>query len=220
LEEIAKKISRKTKVIFIANPDNPTGTYVNSKEVEDFLKNIPKDVLVYFDEAYFEFAPEDFPNTLKFINKRGNIIVARTFSKAFGLAGLRIGYAITTVDIARMLNKVREPFNINRFAQVAALAAFRNNKFLKQAVSYVKREKSYLYKELERLDIFFVRSATNFILVDFKEDTKKLYNYLLRRGVVVRDLESWGLKNFFRVTIGLHKENKKFIQSFKDYLKK
>ncbi|MFA5007624.1 MAG: histidinol-phosphate transaminase [Candidatus Omnitrophota bacterium] len=218
LPEIAKKVTKKTKVIFIANPDNPTGTYVNQKEVEKFLKSIPKNILVFFDEAYFEFAPSDFPKTFDFLRKRGNIILSRTFSKVYGLAGLRIGYAVTSEKIANVLNTIREPFNINRFAQVAALAAVKNDKFLKKTRSYILKEKEYLYKELRRLNVSFRESATNFVLVDFKKDTNKLNNYFLKKGIIVRPLSGWGLKNYFRVTAGLRKENVKFIKCLESYL--
>lgn len=218
LEAMAKKITKKTKIIFIANPDNPTGTYVAQKEVEKFLKSIPKNILVFFDEAYFEFAPSDYPKTFDFLKKRGNIIISRTFSKVYGLAGLRIGYAITTEKIANVLNKIREPFNINRFAQVAALAALKNNKFLENTRAYIFNEKEYLYNELRRLNISFKESATNFVLIDFKKDTSKLNAYLLKKGIIVRSMTSWGLKNCFRVTAGLHKENAKFIKYFENYL--
>ncbi len=220
LSEIAKRVTKKTKIIFIANPDNPTGTYVNEKEVKDFLAKIPKRVLVFFDEAYFEFAPKDFPETLKLLAKRGNIIVTRTFSKAYGLAGLRIGYGVTTRELAGILNKIREPFNINRFAQVAALAALKNKGFLRKTTTHVKKEKKYLYKELKKCNLSFTESATNFVLVDLKRDTSRLCDYLLKRGVIVRGLKGWGLKNFFRVTVGLSCENKKFINCLKSYLKK
>lgn len=218
LPSIAKKVNKKTKIIFIANPDNPTGTYVNQKEVEEFLKIIPKEVLVYFDEAYFEFAPSDFPRTMEFLEKRGNIIISRTFSKIFGLAGLRIGYCVTTENIAAMLNKIRDPFNINRFAQVSAQAAIENQDFLKKILSHVQKEKEYLYTEFNKLNISYTKSATNFILVDFKKSASEFCSYLLKNGVIVRDLASWGLKNFFRVSIGLHKENNKFINCLRDYL--
>ena len=218
LESIAKKVTKKTKVIFIANPDNPTGTYVNQGQVEKFLKSIPKNILVFFDEAYFEFAPSDFPKTFDFLRKRGNIIISRTFSKVYGLAGLRIGYAISSEKIANVLNKIREPFNINRFAQVAALAALKNDKFMKNTRAYILNEKEYLYKELRRLNVSFKESATNFVLVDFKKDTSKLNSYLLKKGIIVRPLSGWGLKNYFRVTAGLRKENEKFINCLESYL--
>lgn len=219
LDAIAAKVTKKTKIIFIANPDNPTGSYLRKKEVDAFLKKIPKDVVVFFDEAYFEFAPADFPDSLKLLKKRGNIIFTRTFSKAYGLAGLRIGYGVTTPELAAVLNKIREPFNVNRFAQAAAVSALENKTFLKKVVSYVAKEKAYLYQQLDKRGLAFNRSATNFILIDFKRDTGKLNKYLLKKGIIIRELKGWGLEKFFRVTIGKHKENKKFIDSLNSYLK-
>ncbi len=220
LGQIAKKVTKKTKIIFIANPDNPTGTYLNQVQIKKFLKAIPKRVLVFFDEAYFEFAPKDFPKSLKLLKKRGNMIITRTFSKAYGLAGLRIGYGITTREIAKVLDKVREPFNINRFAQVAAIAALKNKQFLRKTLSFLNQEKKYLYQELTKLKISFIPSATNFVLVEFKKDTQKLYDYLLKRGIIIRQLKAWGLKSCFRVTLGRRKANRKFITYFKQYLER
>jgi histidinol-phosphate aminotransferase len=215
---MAEKCTQKTKIIFIANPDNPTGTYLNHQEVYEFIKKIPKNILIYLDEAYCDFAPQDFPKSLNFLRKYPNIIIARTFSKVFGLAGLRIGYCVTTKTIAAMLEKVRDPFNTNRFAQTAALAALKNEDFLKKVVSHVLKEKKFLYKGFNKLGISYIESATNFILVDFRKDTLPFYNYLLKNGVIIRLMSGWGLKNFFRVTVGLHKENKKFINCLKTYL--
>jgi histidinol-phosphate aminotransferase len=218
LEGIAAQVNARTKIIFIANPDNPTGTYCNGQEIADFLSKIPTETLVFFDEAYFEFTPSDFPQTKEFLATRGNIICSRTFSKAYGLAGLRIGYAITTVDIAKALDKVREPFNINRFAQVAALEALKSKVFLTKVTGLVSEGKKYLYKELKKMNVSFIESATNFILVDMHNDAQEAVNYLLKNGVIVRDLAAWGLRNCFRVTVGLQKENRKFIELFKKFL--
>ncbi len=220
LEKMARRASAKTKVIFIANPDNPTGSYRIHDQVRLFLKRIPAATLVFFDEAYFEFAPPDFPKTLGFLNERGNIIIVRTFSKAYGLAGLRIGYGITTRELAGVLNTIREPFNINRMAQVAAAAALRDKTFVKKVVSYIDREKKYLYREFDALKLDYVRSATNFILVDFKQDTTSLIEYLLSRGIIIRNMDTWGLPRFFRVSVGLQKENIAFIRCLGAYLKK
>jgi histidinol-phosphate aminotransferase len=217
LEAMAAAVTEKTKIVIIANPDNPTGTYCTLNEIESFLGKIPKSVLVFFDEAYFEFAPKGFPDSLKILNRRGNIIFSRTFSKAFGLAGVRLGYGISTPEIAAVLNNIREPFNINRFAQVAAIAALRDKTFVKKVVAYNNKEKAYFYKELDRLKITYVKSATNFIMIDFKGDTTALNDYLLKNGVIIRELKGWGLPGFFRVTTGLHKENIKFIDCLKKY---
>lgn len=220
LERIARRVTKKTKIIFIANPDNPTGTYLTDTEIRKFLKSIPKRVLVFLDEAYFEFGPKNFPKSLSLLKKRGNIIITRTFSKAYGLAGLRIGYGITTRDIAGILNKIREPFNINRLAQVAAISALENPDFLKKIVNYVKTEKNYLYRELTKCKLSFIKSATNFVVVNLKKNTTKLYNYMLRQGIIIRELKAWGMSNYFRVSIGKTYENKKFISCLKQYLAK
>ena len=147
-------------------------------------------------------------------------MVTRTFSKVYGLAGLRIGYGVTTGRLAEILNKIREPFNINRFAQVAALAALKNKGFFRKVISHVKKEKKYLYKELKKCNLLFTESATNFILVNFQRDTSRLCDYLLKKGIIVRGLKGWGLKNFFRVTVGLSCENKKFMKCLNNYLRK
>jgi len=220
LKSMARSVDKNTAIIFIANPDNPHGTYISHDEIAGFLSQIPKDILVFLDEAYYEFAPKKyFSQSLKLLRKRGSIIIARTFSKAYGLAGLRIGYAVTAPSIVETLNKVREPFNVNCFAQAAAIAALKNKSFLEKSVNYVNKEKGFFYKAFSDLGIEYVESATNFVLVNFKSDTKELYRYLLKRGVIIRDLSSWGLSGFFRVTVGLHKENIFFVKNLKNYLK-
>jgi len=221
LEAMAAAVSRKTKLIFVANPDNPHGTYVTDKEVERFLKKIPREILVLFDEAYYEFVTaRDFPRTLDLIRKRGNIILTRTFSKAYALAGLRVGYAVTSPEIARILDTVRDPFNVNRFAQVCAAVALDQKAFLKKVKNLVEKGKEYIYKELDKLGLEYVKSQTNFILIDFGRDTAELNRYLLSQGVIVRMLCGWGLKRYFRVTVGLQKENRAFIKALKAFMKK
>ncbi len=220
LEGMAKLITKDTRMVIIANPDNPHGTYVSQKEVNAFLQKIPDDLLVIFDEAYYEFveAP-DYPRTLDLIKARGNVIVTRTFSKAYGLAGLRIGYGVTTPEIAAVLNTVRDPFNVNRIAQVSACAALGQKQFLRKVKTCVRQGKKYLYREFDALGLKYVKSQTNFILIDFRRDTAELNRYLLKNGVIVRMMNGWGLNNFFRVTVGLPKENKAFIKALKQFMK-
>jgi histidinol-phosphate aminotransferase len=191
---------------------------LSHEQVARFLNHVPDNVLVYFDEAYFEFAPADFPRTLEFFSQRKNIMFSRTFSKAYGLAGLRIGYGVAPLAIADLLNKIREPFNINRFAQVAAGEALKQKSFLKKVIRHTNKEKKFIYNELKKLSLDFVPSATNFIMINLRRDTRDCCDYLLQKGVVVRGLTGWGLANCFRVTVGLHKENTKFITEFKRYL--
>jgi len=216
LAAIRKRISEKTRLVFIANPDNPTGTYVTQKEVSEFMDGIPKNAVIFFDEAYYEFGRQkrDYPDTMRYLNKE-NVIIARTFSKAYGLSGLRVGYAIAHEEYITYLEKVREPFNVNILAQVGALAALDDAEFLRRTLSNTERGRRFLYKEFDAMDLEYVPSATNFILVDLRRDSKEVFRKLLAAGVIVRGMTAWGLDTYIRVTIGTEKENKKFIQALK-----
>ncbi len=217
LKAMSEAVTEKTKMVFIANPDNPTGTYVNKKELNGFLERLPDSLIVFLDEAYFEFANysfKDYPNGIDYLAKR-NVIVGRSFSKAYGLAGLRIGYGVSTPEIIDYLERVREPFNVNSLAQAAALAAIDDKAFLKKTLLHVEREKEFLYSAFREMNLEYIKSATNFILLNVKDDCKALFNKLLKRGVVVRDMKPWGLDSHIRVTIGTRKENKKFIEALK-----
>lgn len=219
LARMKKAITLKTKVVFIANPDNPTGTYVTESEILEFMSGISKKTLVFFDEAYFEFAKNisNFPNTLKFLKDR-NIIITRSFSKAYGLAGLRAGYGISSPELIGYLERVREPFNVNSLAQVAAVAALRDNNFLQKTLQMTKEGKKFLYAELEKIGMRYVPSATNFILVDTGRDSGGVFQAMLKQGVIVRDMKAWKLDNFIRVTIGTMKENERFVKVLKKVL--
>ncbi|MFC1514516.1 histidinol-phosphate transaminase [Candidatus Omnitrophota bacterium] len=219
LGDIKKKITHKTKIIFIANPDNPNGTYLSAKEITAFVRSIPKNVIVFLDEAYFEFAPKDFPKSISFVRSGRNVIFTRTFSKAYSLAGLRIGYAIARTEIIQAFDKVREPFNVNLLAQAAALAALGDSGSMRTFVRFVDKEKKYLYRQLDALGLSYVRSVTNFVLIDLKKKrSRRVFKALLKKGVIVRDMSAWGLKNFIRVTIGKQSENRTFIKSLKAVL--
>ena len=218
LGEIKKKIDSKTKLIFISNPNNPTGTYVTGSEIEDFIRDLPNNVLLVLDEAYDTFIDvDDFPESLKYIENK-NIIVLKTFSKAYGLAGLRIGYAIARPEFTAYMEKTRQPFNVNFLAQVAAVAALGDKKFLRKTRKVILEGKDYLYAALTRLGLAYVLSVANFILVDVGRDGKGVFKEMLRYGVIVRDMQQYGLKNFIRVTIGTERENKRFIQTLKKVL--
>ncbi|MFH1459136.1 MAG: histidinol-phosphate transaminase [Candidatus Omnitrophota bacterium] len=218
LPAMKEKITPRTKVIFIANPDNPTGSYVSRLEVEQFLKGIPKNILLFFDEAYFEYLEaRDYPDTLKYL-RRGNIIVCRSFSKAYGLAGLRIGWAAASREIIGYLNQVREPFNVNMLAQIAAIAALADRKHVQKSRQLIKTGKKFIVRELKQMKLFFVPSVTNFILINMGYRAKAVYEKLLKRGIIVREMSAWGLNNFIRVTIGTPNENKAFIRELKKIL--
>lgn len=220
LAKIRDSISRRTKIIFIANPNNPTGTYVSRQEVGDFLKGVPCDIVVVFDEAYFEFVDKrDFPLTLNYLKERNkNVIILRTFSKIYGLAGLRIGYGIANEDFIRYMEGARQPFNVNYLAQEAALAGLKDAAFIAKTKEIVSEGKKYLYSELDRLGLTYIPSVTNFILIDLKQDGLAIFNKLLKRGVIVRDMRQYGLNNFIRVTIGTKRENDIFIMVLKKIL--
>lgn len=182
LAAIKKAISPRTKIVFIANPDNPTGTYVNKNEVEEFMRGLRRDLIVYFDEAYYELVDKrNFPDTLKYL-KRRNVIIARTFSKAYGLSGLRIGYGISRPEIIDYLNRVREPFNVNSLAQAAAFSALDDQAHLLRTRTMLREGKNYLYKNLRKLNLPYVESVTNFILIKVGPQAGKIYQRLLKKA--------------------------------------
>ncbi len=215
LEAIKKKIDKNTKLIFIANPNNPTGTYVTQYEFEDFMRDLPGNVLLVLDEAYDTFIDvDDFPAGLNYINNK-NVIVLKTFSKAYGLAGLRIGYAVANAELVSCMEKVRQPFNVNMLAQVAATAALDDKKFLRKTRKTILAGRDYLYDALSKLGIAYVPTVANFILIDVGRDGVSVFRDMLKYGVIVRDMDQYGLKNFIRVTIGTKKENERFIKVLK-----
>ncbi|RKY43280.1 MAG: histidinol-phosphate transaminase [Candidatus Makaraimicrobium thalassicum] len=218
LDAMLGAVTSRTRVIFIANPDNPTGSHITRDELEGFIERIPEDVLVFMDEAYYEFARGgDYPETRGLIEREDrNIIIARTFSKAYGLAGLRVGYGLARKDIARALDKVREPFNVNSIAQAAAVAALEDSEYVAASLALVRTEKRRFYEAFAPLDVSPVPSWTNFILVDTGRDSMKMFDYLLRRGVIVREMSAWGLDGCIRVNIGLREENDMFLKVFEE----
>ena len=218
LEAIKKKIDKKTKLIFIANPNNPTGTYVNKYELNDFMKDLPDNIVLVLDEAYDTFIDvDDFPNSLDYLEKK-NVIILKTFSKAYGLAGLRIGYAVARGEFSTFMERVRQPFNVNSLAQVAAIAALDDKEFLAKTKKAVLEGKNYLYQALSSLGLAYLPSVANFILVDVRRDCLAVFKDMLKYGVIVRDMRQYNLKNFIRVTIGTRRENEKFIKILRKVL--
>ncbi|RMG71846.1 MAG: histidinol-phosphate transaminase [Nitrospirae bacterium] len=211
LRAMADAITDKTKLLFIANPNNPTGTINYSDEFDAFMKDVPEDVLVVVDEAYYEYVQDSrYPDTLRYLKEGKNLLILRTFSKAYGLAGLRIGYGITKPEIVTEMNKVREPFNTNSLAQVAALAALDDQEHLKKSIEINEEGKRYLYQEFERLGLSYVPTETNFIFVKLSGITsQELYGRLLKRGVIIRPIG----EDSVRITIGLPEENRKLIEA-------
>lgn len=215
LKAMKDAITRNTKMVFIANPDNPNGTYVTKYELEGFLKGLPESLMVFIDEAYFDFVDEkDYPDGLDYISKN-NVIVTRTFSKSYGLAGLRIGYGVSDPEIIRYMETVREPFNVNSVAQVGAVAALKDRKFLSKTKRLNQAGRKFLYGEFKKLGVKYVPSVTNFVLLEIGKDAPEVCRKLLKKGVIIRNMKAWGLDTFIRVTVGTEKENKRFIKEFK-----
>ena len=185
-----------------------------------FLNSLPSGIVVVLDEAYDVFIDVlDFPKSLGYL-KRNNVIILKTFSKAYGLAGLRIGYALANPRLIDSMQKARPPFNVNILAQVGAVAALQDNQFLKKSRKAVLIGKRYLYGQLTKLGLTYIPSVTNFILINTKSNGYNIYKRMLRFGVIVRDMQQYGLRNFIRVTVGTDYENKRFIEVLKRILKK
>lgn len=216
LEAMKSKLSDRTKIVFIGNPDNPSGTFITTKEAEDFMKVVGKNTLVFFDEAYFEYVhAKNYPDTLKLMKKYPNLMVTRTFSKMYGLAGLRVGYGVASETIIDILNRLREPFNVNSLAQVAATAALADQAYYRRIAKDVEAQRQYLYRSLQGLGLKYEESFTNFILIKVTE-AAQTSQALLKKGVIVRDMTAWGLSDYIRVSIGTAKENKRFIKTLKE----
>ena len=221
LKSMKKAVTDKTKMVFIANPDNPAGTYVAKQELEEFFHDLPNGCLVYLDEAYFEIAScfaGDYPNGIDYL-KTPNLIVARSFSKVYGLAGLRIGYGMTSKRIAQYLDKFRDPFNVNALAQAAASAALDDLEFVERTLKTIEEGKKFLCDSFERMGLEYIKTVTNFMMVDVKRDSVKVFEQLICKGVIVRDMKAWGYDTFIRVTVGTREENEIFIETLKKVLK-
>ena len=219
LQAMLNAITNRTKIVFIANPNNPTGTLVSEKQVSDFMQNVPDHVIVVFDEAYDEYVVSpDKPNTLKYVAEGRNVVVLRTFSKAYGLAGLRVGYGIMAPEIADVMNRVRSPFNVNLLAQHAATAAIGDQAHIRASVAVNVEGRNYLERELGISGLPFVPTQANFILIDVNRDSRIVFDKLQRLGVIVRAGAGLGLPNHIRVTIGTMPQNMRFIECLRQVL--
>lgn len=215
------QISSKTKLIFICNPNNPTGTIAEKEEVRDFIEKVPSDILVVIDEAYDEYATDpSYSSAFDMIKSKNNVVVLRTFSKIYGLAGLRVGYGMSSPEIISLLNRVREPFNVNLLAQEAAAAALKDQEHVRHSKDLIIEGKHYLYKEFKRLGLDFVSSETNFIFVDIKVDSTEIFKDLLKEGVIIRTGDIFDHPTYIRVTVGTAEQNKRLISSLEKVLKK
>ena len=212
LNAMRAAITPKTKLVFVANPNNPSGTRVTNAELDEFIRNLPSHVICVLDEAYIEFL-DDPPPSIGWAMKQ-NVVLLRTFSKIVGLAGLRIGYGIAQKECIALLQKVRQPFNVNAVAQAGALAALADTAHIRKTKAMTRRGLAYLEKEFKRLDLEFVPSCANFVLVRVGNGDK-IFRGLQRRGVIVRPMRGYKMPEWVRVTVGLPEENRKFVKALR-----
>ncbi len=209
---LAGAVTKRTKLVFIANPSNPTGTYITRTEMDTLLEEIPDDVLIVVDQAYFEYVgARDYPDALDDLRAGRNAVVLRTFSKIYGLAGVRIGYGFAHPDVIGVLNRVRSPFNTSQLAQAAGLAALDDRGWVERCCKENAKELAFLQSELERRGSRFTRSVANFVLVEFGADAPALIKEFEKRGVIVRPVGGAGLAGCGRVSVGTRRENERFL---------
>ena len=221
LEAMADAITSHTRVVFLDNPNNPSGSVISRSEFEAFRAKVPDDIIIVLDEAYMEFADPKLTLTgLEYVNSAPPVVCLRTFSKAYGLAGLRIGYGVMDPELADYLNRVRQPFNVNSLAQVGALAALDDKAFLQKTQKAVRQGLAFLYGELKKLQLRVHPTQTNFFLIDVGYDSRVVYEAMLRSGVIVRAMHSYGLPNYIRISVGRAEENQRFIETLKEVLQK
>src|SRR5215468_5277257 len=217
LDAMVSRITPNTKLIVIANPNNPTGTIVRRDALDAFMKKVPDDVLVVLDEAYFEYVNDsEFPDSLQYVRAGKPVLILRTFSKVFGLAGLRIGYGISTREVIETLYKVRMAFNTNTVAQVAALAAWDDRAHVDKSVTLNRKQRDFLYQGLSKLGVRYVPSFTNFVLVDVGRPGREVTSALLKHGVIVRP--AWGAPKCMRVSVGTREQNERFLAALDQVL--
>ncbi|OGV35065.1 MAG: histidinol-phosphate transaminase [Lentisphaerae bacterium GWF2_45_14] len=210
LMAMLKAIKPGTRVVYICNPNNPTGTMVGNRQINAFMKKVPDDVLVVFDEAYVEICPVKAPDTLKYVREGRNVIVLRTFSKAYGLAGLRVGYGIAKPELINILEKVRQPFNVNRMAQLAATAALSDVGFVRKSKKLYKEGARKIADFCNKRKIAYEPTFTNFMLIKVG-DGASVFKKLEKKGVIVRPMGPYGLNEWIRVSLGTEEENLRFI---------
>lgn len=208
-----KEIDEKTRILFLVNPNNPTGTYTTKQDFELLMASVPEHVVVVIDEAYVEYIQQaDYPHALEYLDRYPNLIITRTFSKAYGLAALRLGYSISSPEIADMLNRARLPFNVNTIASAAACAALTDQDHVKKSIELNQRGLHQVSEGLKKLNINFIPSICNFITLDVK-DAMAIYQKLLLEGVIVRPLKAYDMPAHIRVTVGTFEQNERFLRA-------
>jgi histidinol-phosphate aminotransferase len=217
LAAMQARITERTKVIFIANPNNPTGTYLPADELEKFISAVPLTAIVVLDEAYVEYGDSEI-DSIRWLTQYPNLVITRTFSKAYGLAGLRIGFSLSNPEIADLMNRVRQPFNANNIALAAATVALNDDEYLVTSKQVNDEGMKQLIEAFERLNLTYIPSKANFLTVDVQQDGNAIFDDLLHKGVIVRPLVGYGLPTHLRISIGLKKENQRFIEALTEVL--
>jgi histidinol-phosphate aminotransferase len=216
---MADRIDDSTRLVFICNPNNPTGTVVSQADFDGFMQRVPENVVVVVDEAYIEFARDpDCLKTGRPSDLARPLVTLRTFSKVYGLAGLRVGYGIMPAGLADILHRVRQPFNVNTLAQSAATAALDDSDFLKQTLDLVHGGLDELYAGLDRMGLTYFDTQTNFFLIDVGQPAAAVFENMLRQGVIVRSMKAYGFPNYIRVNVGLETENRRFLNALEAVL--
>lgn len=217
LESIKKKITAKTRLVLLCNPNNPTGTIFGKDAFDNFIREIPRDVVVVLDEAYMEFVRDkNYSSGIVWLNADFPLIILRTFSKAYGLAGLRIGYGIMNEEISNLLNRVRQPFNTSLPAQAGAVAALDDESFLKKTVNLIHEGIDYFYDALSQIGgVTCFPTQANFMMIDVQQNADAVYEEMLKLGVIVRSMTSYGYPGYIRVNAGLPEENERFIEALR-----
>ncbi len=218
LEAVLKAVDNKTRMIVLTNPGNPTGTAVSEDELYEFVKKVPHEVLIVLDEAYNEFQGRDFIHSTNWLDECPNLIVCRTFSKAYGLAGMRIGYMLSNKQIAELINTLRAPFNVNAAAQAAAISVLDDDEYLNYVIENNQRQRGRYEEYCVRRKLAMIPSKTNFVLIDLARDAAPVYQALLKKGVIVRPMSGYSLDTFIRVTIGTDEENTIFFNALDEIL--
>jgi histidinol-phosphate aminotransferase len=217
LQAMSRLISNKTKLIFIANPNNPTGTFLEAGGLESFISQVPETTIIVLDEAYVEYGDRDV-NSIDWLAKYPNLVITRTFSKAYGLAGLRIGYALSNPEIADLLNRIRQPFNGNSLALAAAVVALGDDQYIADTKEINNKGMVQVIAGIEKLGLSYIPSKANFLTIDIGRNCDEVFDLLLRKGVIIRPVANYGLPNHIRVSIGLESENQRFLAALEQVL--
>ena len=221
LEAMLGAINERTRIVFVTNPNNPTGTWNHRDELIGFLNKVPENVIVLLDEAYFEYVHDaDYPNGIELLDQYPNLVVTRTFSKAYGLASLRVGYGVSSPELADLMNRVRPPFNVDSFALAAANAAMLDEEYVRESIALNDRGMSYLISSFDDLGLSYIPSVGNFISFRVPDgvDAMEVYSGLLKQGVIVRPVVNYEMPEYLRVSIGTESENETFIRALQKVL--